>query len=166
MHFSGDGQRKVTVGYVIEAPIWKTSYRLVLGKDAKPYLQGWAVIKNTTGANLSQGPVTVFEGSTYAGDARFLDISPHDERMIAFAIDLGCEVIPQTGDGKTTITQVKAQKGIVHVTRKQRDERTYKISNKSDTARTMVIEHPNRTNQQFKLVATAKPIEETEALWR
>jgi hypothetical protein len=362
MHFSGDGKRKVKVGYVIEAPIWKTSYRLVLDKDAKPYLQGWAVIenttdedwggvkmalvsgrpisfkmdlynprfldrptvepelfrslrpvayeggylqnggvgnptgmgrsmsrgplptpmykrgtdgrneleksaievprdqldqklsagfepqatgknrelaramaermdlaaspsaatasklgdffqyvidqpvslarqksallpivgkdiegtrvsiynqavqakhpllglrfKNTTGANLAQGPVTVYEGSTYAGDARFLDISPNDERMIAFAIDLGCEVIPQTGDGKTTITQVKAQKGIVHVTRKQRDERTYKISNKSDTARTMVIEHPNRTNQQFKLVATAKPIEETEALWR
>ena len=28
------------------------------------------------------------------------------------------------------------------------------------------IEHPNRTNQQFKLVNTPKPIEETEALWR
>ena len=48
MHFSGDGKRKVKVGYVIEAPIWKTSYRLVLDKEAKPYLQGWAVIENTT----------------------------------------------------------------------------------------------------------------------
>ena len=92
--------------------------------------------KNTTGANLAQGPVTVYEGSTYAGDARFLDISPNDERMIAFAIDLGAEVIPQVGDGKTAITKVKAQKGIVHVTRKQHDEKVYKISNKSDTART------------------------------
>src|SRR5262249_36584390 len=36
------------VGYVIENPIWKTSYRLVLGaeKSAKPYLQGWAVVEN------------------------------------------------------------------------------------------------------------------------
>src|SRR5262245_64794390 len=30
LHFAGEGKRKVQVGYVIEAPIWKTSYRLVL----------------------------------------------------------------------------------------------------------------------------------------
>src|SRR5207302_9904365 len=31
-------------------PIWKTSYRLVLGtkKEEKPYLQGWAVVENPT----------------------------------------------------------------------------------------------------------------------
>ncbi|HET6574491.1 MAG TPA: DUF4139 domain-containing protein, partial [Fimbriiglobus sp.] len=44
LHFVGDGRRRVKVGYVIEAPIWKTSYRLVLDKDGKPYLQGWAVV--------------------------------------------------------------------------------------------------------------------------
>ena len=32
LHFAGDGKRKVQVGYVIEAPIWKTSYRLVLAE--------------------------------------------------------------------------------------------------------------------------------------
>ncbi len=30
LHFAGDGKRKVQVGYVVEAPIWKTSYRLLL----------------------------------------------------------------------------------------------------------------------------------------
>src|SRR4029079_16378951 len=48
LHFAGDGKRKVQVGYVIEAPIWKTSYRLVLGEKAKPYLQGWAMVENPT----------------------------------------------------------------------------------------------------------------------
>lgn len=51
LSFSGDGTRRVAVGYVVEAPIWKTSYRLVLpasGSDAKPVLQGWAIIENTT----------------------------------------------------------------------------------------------------------------------
>jgi choline dehydrogenase-like flavoprotein len=90
----------------------------------------------------------------------------NDERMIAFAIDLGCEVIPQNGPGSTTITNVKAHKGIVAISRRQTDEKVYKISNKSDSARTMVIEHPNRTNQQFKLVNTPKPVEETTELWR
>src|SRR5262249_45655013 len=33
---------------VIENPIWKTSYRLVLSPkgEEKPYLQGWAVVEN------------------------------------------------------------------------------------------------------------------------
>src|SRR5215510_9561500 len=62
IQFSGEGKRRVKVGYVVENPIWKTSYRLVLtkpnGKDDKknakqekgdkPYLQGWAVVENTT----------------------------------------------------------------------------------------------------------------------
>lgn len=51
LRFSGDGTRRVAVGYVVEAPIWKTSYRLVLpasGSDAKPVLQGWAIVENTT----------------------------------------------------------------------------------------------------------------------
>src|SRR5205823_763493 len=46
LSFSGDGKRQVRVGYVVENPIWKTSYRLVLGKDGKPFLQGWAVVEN------------------------------------------------------------------------------------------------------------------------
>src|SRR5262249_2502538 len=44
----GEGKRRVQVAYVVENPIWKTSYRLVLGskKEKKPYLQGWAVVEN------------------------------------------------------------------------------------------------------------------------
>src|SRR5207302_321489 len=49
-NFIGEGKRNVRVGYVIENPIWKTSYRLVLGKEKedKPFLQGWAVVENAT----------------------------------------------------------------------------------------------------------------------
>jgi hypothetical protein len=50
LNFVGKGKRDVRVGYVIENPIWKTSYRLVLGKEKedKPFLQGWAVVENPT----------------------------------------------------------------------------------------------------------------------
>ena len=50
LNFVGEGKRNVRVGYVIENPIWKTSYRLVLGKakEDKPFLQGWAVVENAT----------------------------------------------------------------------------------------------------------------------
>ncbi len=122
--------------------------------------------KNTTGSHLAQGPITVFEGSTYAGDARILDVQPKEERLIAFAIDLGTEVTPQNTNGSSTITKVHAQKGIVHISRTFREEKVYKAINRSGTDRQLVIEHPNRTNQQFKIVSTPKAIEETPELWR
>ncbi len=46
LRFSGTGRRDVRVGYIAEAPLWKISYRLLLGP--KPYLQGWALVENTT----------------------------------------------------------------------------------------------------------------------
>ena len=46
--FDGTGRRTARVSYLAETPIWKTSYRLVLNNDAAPYLQGWAIVDNTT----------------------------------------------------------------------------------------------------------------------
>ena len=48
LNFAGEGKRTVKVGYVVENPIWKTSYRLVLDKKGKPSLQGWAIVENTS----------------------------------------------------------------------------------------------------------------------
>src|SRR4051812_23924678 len=69
INFRGQGERRVRLGYVVEAPIWKTSYRLVLSDPAAAadraavppkanagaanagsggYLQGWAIVENQT----------------------------------------------------------------------------------------------------------------------
>jgi hypothetical protein len=122
--------------------------------------------KNTSGAHLNQGPITVFEGSVYAGDTRVLDVQPNEERLISYAIDLGTEVDAQVGPGTQKITNVKARKGIVTTTTRLTEEKKYKIINRSQTDRTLVIEHPNRTNQQFKLVDTDKPMEDTPEVYR
>jgi hypothetical protein len=122
--------------------------------------------KNTSGAHLNQGPITVFEGSVYAGDTRVLDVQPNEERLVSYAIDLGTEVDPQNGPGTQRITSVKAVKGIVWTNTKLSEEKKYRIINRSQTDRTLLIEHPNRTNQQFKLVDTDKPMEDTPELYR
>ena len=122
--------------------------------------------KNTSGAHLNQGPITVFEGSVDAGDTRVLDVQPNEERLVSYAIDLGTEVDPQEGPGTQRITSVKAVKGIVTTVTKVTEEKKYRIVNRSQTDRTLLIEHPNRTNQQFKLVDTEKPAEDTPDLWR
>jgi hypothetical protein len=122
--------------------------------------------KNTSGAHLNQGPITVFEGSVYAGDTRVLDVQPNEERLVSYAIDLGTEVDPQNGPGTQRITSVKAVRGIVTTNTKLVEEKKYRIINRSQTDRTLLIEHPNRTNQQFKLVDTDKPMEDTPELYR
>jgi len=47
LHFNGEGARQVSVGYLLETPVWKTSYRLVADED-ESFLQGWAIVENTT----------------------------------------------------------------------------------------------------------------------
>jgi hypothetical protein len=49
INFTGTGERRVRIGYVVETPIWKTSYRLLLeDKGAQSKLQGWAIVENQT----------------------------------------------------------------------------------------------------------------------
>ena len=47
---AGQGERDVRLGYLVEMPIWKTSYRLILNSKEKnsALLQGWAQAENTT----------------------------------------------------------------------------------------------------------------------
>jgi len=60
--FLGEGKRDVNVGYVQEAPIWKTSYRLVLSDEDKPLLQGWAIVENTTESDWDNVNLTLVSG--------------------------------------------------------------------------------------------------------
>jgi hypothetical protein len=42
------GKKSVTLGYVTETPVWRASYRLVLGEGSKATMQGWALLHNDT----------------------------------------------------------------------------------------------------------------------
>jgi hypothetical protein len=44
----GQGRRAIRVSYTLEAPVWKATYRIILGEEGKPpMVQGWAVVDNT-----------------------------------------------------------------------------------------------------------------------
>src|SRR5207302_8220399 len=44
----GQGRRTIRLSYTLEAPVWKATYRIILGEEGKPPLiQGWAVVDNT-----------------------------------------------------------------------------------------------------------------------
>jgi len=59
----GIGQREMVVSYTIAAPIWKTTYRVVLGKDGKPFFQGWAIVDNVSDEDWSNVQLSLVSGS-------------------------------------------------------------------------------------------------------
>ena len=47
---------------MVENPIWKTSYRLVLNKEGKPSLQGWAIVENPSDEDWSGVRMALISG--------------------------------------------------------------------------------------------------------
>ncbi|MDI6788086.1 MAG: hypothetical protein QME51_06925, partial [Planctomycetota bacterium] len=62
---TGKGERNIQIGYLIEMPIWKTSYRLILPEEpkAKPYLQGWAIMENPTDEDWNEVNISFVAGN-------------------------------------------------------------------------------------------------------
>jgi hypothetical protein len=49
IQLGGGGAHKLKLTYVTEAPSWKPSYRITLGKNGKVNVQAWAIVDNTSG---------------------------------------------------------------------------------------------------------------------
>ena len=120
--------------------------------------------KNTSGLHLAQGPITVFEGSNYAGDSRILDLEPNEQRLLSYAVDLGVEVnaVPSSDNGRITI--VRYNQGLLYTATKDVETKTYTIANRNTEERLMVIEHPVRN--QFHLTSADKPVETASDVYR
>lgn len=54
----------VVISYVVESPIWRPTYRIVLDdKTGKALLQGWAVVQNLSGEDWREVRLSVTEGT-------------------------------------------------------------------------------------------------------
>lgn len=59
----GTGQREMIVSYTVSAPIWKTSYRVVLDDAGKPFFQGWAIVDNVSEEDWQNVQLSLVSGS-------------------------------------------------------------------------------------------------------
>ena len=59
----GEGQREMVISYAIAAPIWKTTYRVVLDPDGKPFFQGWAVVDNVSEEDWQNVSLSLVSGT-------------------------------------------------------------------------------------------------------
>lgn len=59
----GEGTRDLAATYIIETPVWKTSYRLLCTSgEEKPLLQGWALVDNTQDEDWEDVRLTLVAG--------------------------------------------------------------------------------------------------------
>jgi hypothetical protein len=109
---AGQGDRDLFVSYVSEVPVWKSTYRLVLGEGAKaPLLQGWAIVDNTIGEDWNNVELSLVAGAPQAFIQRISQpyyvqrpLVPMPERMLS---------APQTHAGTLSTSGTSAITGRV-----------------------------------------------------
>jgi len=121
---------------------------------AKHPLYGFR-LRNATALHLSQGPMTVFDGGVYAGDARLEDLPPGQERLLSYAMDLKTEVEPVSEPEQRELVTVSLRKGTLLTTHKAIAEKTYNIRNRDQKPHLVLIEHPFRADWQLAAPSTA-----------
>ncbi|MDB5292024.1 MAG: hypothetical protein JWL69_3265 [Phycisphaerales bacterium] len=123
-----------------------------------------ARLKNNTKKYLLQGPITVLDRGSYAGDARIEDLPPGQERLISYGIDQQMLVDPGTALLNSQIVTGSIVKGVLRLTTKDAVEQTYVVDNKSDDEKTLIVEH--RREADWKLTSPKSAEETTVDLYR
>lgn len=74
-----DGEKhELSIGYVAETPVWRPSYRVVVGSDGHADLQTWGIVQNLSGESWTDVELVLVAGAP-----------------IAFQSTLGTPVIPE-----------------------------------------------------------------------
>jgi hypothetical protein len=121
-------------------------------------------LKNASTLHLMQGPITVFDGGSYAGDAQITDLAPGAEQLVTYALDLDTEVAPSPGASPVSLVSVKISKGVFFATNKAQREMDYVIKNRGTRAKTVLIEHPLQSD--WTLDTPRQPLEKTRDSYR
>ena len=59
----GAGAREMVVSYTIAAPIWKTTYRVVMDSSGQPFFQGWAIVDNVSEEDWENVSLSLVSGT-------------------------------------------------------------------------------------------------------
>jgi hypothetical protein len=67
IHCEGEGEslREIQASYILESPVWKTSYRMLIPDDPKEekcFLSGWCLVENTTEQDWDEIDIAMVAG--------------------------------------------------------------------------------------------------------
>lgn len=63
VRLAGGDDHDLLVSYIVEMPMWKPAYRLVLPEGRRPLLQGWAVVDNVSGESWRDVKLSLVAGT-------------------------------------------------------------------------------------------------------
>ena len=107
----GEGARPVTLSYVVDAPLWKTAYRMVIpeqgDKEQKGLLQGWAIVENMTASDWNNVDMTLVSGNpvTFKQSLYESYYVPREE----IPVQVFGRVMPRTDHGAVNVGMAMAE---------------------------------------------------------
>ncbi|MFP4136994.1 MAG: DUF4139 domain-containing protein [Halomonas sp.] len=93
----GRGEREVALTYVVAAPVWKSTYRLLLEGDERARLQGWSVVENASGSDWDEVALTLSSGAPVTLTQRLLARYWADRPEVPVSVDATAPVRPDEG---------------------------------------------------------------------
>jgi hypothetical protein len=96
---TGTGDRQLYVSYISEVPVWKTTYRIVLGSkpSESPLLQGWAIVDNTVGEDWENVELSLVAGAPQSFIQQLSQ--PYYARRPIISLPELAQLSPQTHEG-------------------------------------------------------------------
>lgn len=122
-----------------------------------------AEISNSTGKTLDGGPITVYDGGSYAGEALVETLKAGDKRLISYGVDLGMRISTAWDTSRQTVREIHSRRGVLTTRTAIEETKTYTVKNVDAQAKTLVIEYPERAG--YKLL-NQTPSEKTANAYR
>jgi hypothetical protein len=122
-----------------------------------------AELTNSSGKTLDGGPITVYDGGAYGGEALMETLKAADKRLISYAVDIGTRITEAFGSKQAVVREIHAARGLLTTKLAAEETRTYTVRNVDKKAKTLIIEHPLR--QGYTLL-NQKPAEKTASAYR
>jgi len=123
------------------------------------------LFQNSTGFYLQGGSVVIMEGDKYLGEAKLENMTPKDEVLIPYAVELGCEVNVRHDVSKLSIHYITASNGDINFFNYRKQRTMYVINNKSKKSfDSFFLDHVFL--EGWELVETDQPVDVTDTYYR
>jgi hypothetical protein len=121
-------------------------------------------IKNASGQTLDSGTFNIIDSGTFAGEGLIETVHPDERRLLSYAADTAVRLTAENEFKDLPVSRIQVLKGVMFISREQRNKVKYTVRNADTGARQVVIEHPVRDG--WKLVEANKPEETSAAHYR
>jgi hypothetical protein len=168
-YFEYNLKQSITIGKnqsalvpILQSRIEAEKVTLWSGNGQPPLRALW--IKNASGLTLDSGTFNIIDSGTFAGEGLIETVHPDERRLLSYAADTAVRVTSESEFKDQPVSHIRVAKGIIFITREQRNKVKYTVRNADTAARQVVIEHPVRGG--WKLVESNKPEETTASYYR